>query len=591
MDSPRFKREGWLYTLAFLLALGLRLSQLGAFPLTDAEAGPALQALRLSQGLKPALAPHPFYILSTSVLFFIYGGGTNFLARFLPALAGSALVFLPLLFRERLKPRPGVILAFCLALDPGLVSLSRTAASDIFAVAFLLFAWGFWVKDYSRLAGAFAALALLGGASIWAGLLAFGITWAISQGLEPRSRKNERQTAEDSEPSASNSQPSNQPTAQPANHQTARLPNYRPFLLSFIATFLIAGTLFFIVPNGLSAALASLPAYLRGWTVPSGIASGRLFFSLLVYQPLAVILGLASVVRGWRKGDRDLIYLNLLALVALLLAAFYPSRQFGGLVWALIPLWTLAALELARYFDIFPEERGEIIGVILLTAFILVFAWFDLGALVWVSAPSPEFTLRVWLLFGAIVLLAVSILLVAFGWSVRTAQLGGFWGVILVLGVFSLVGTFGAAGLRGAAFPELWWPPARPAQADLLADTVDDLSEWSEGNDNALAVTILHLDSPALEWLFRARRVSVTDALDPATAPPIVITPYEVDPSLASAYRGQDFIWRQTPSFDTAEFRSWLRWLVTREMPQNGETIILWARDDLFLDASLQTDP
>ena len=89
MTYRHFKNEGWLYMLAFLLALGLRLIQLGAMPLTDAEAAPALQALHIAQGLKPALSPHPFYILSTSVLFFLYGGGTDFLARLIPALAGQ----------------------------------------------------------------------------------------------------------------------------------------------------------------------------------------------------------------------------------------------------------------------------------------------------------------------------------------------------------------------------------------------------------------------------------------------------------------------------------------------------------------------
>ncbi|MBL8103317.1 MAG: hypothetical protein JNM02_12355, partial [Anaerolineales bacterium] len=76
MTNRHFKHEGWLYALAFLLALTLRFTQLGAMPLTDAEAAPALQALRIAQGSSPALAPHPFSILSTSILFFLYGGGT-----------------------------------------------------------------------------------------------------------------------------------------------------------------------------------------------------------------------------------------------------------------------------------------------------------------------------------------------------------------------------------------------------------------------------------------------------------------------------------------------------------------------------------
>ena len=123
--------------------------------------------------------------------FFIFGGGTNFLARLLPALAGSALVFAPVLFQGRLKPRPSLILAFFIALDPGLMTLAREAASSIFAITFLLFAWGFWINNRARLAGAFIALALLSGPSIWAGLLAFGISWAIRQGMEamPAGRK------------------------------------------------------------------------------------------------------------------------------------------------------------------------------------------------------------------------------------------------------------------------------------------------------------------------------------------------------------------------------------------------------------------
>ena len=187
MTHRHFKYAGWLYALAFLLALALRLTQLGAMPLTDAEAAPALQALRITQGANPALAPHPFYILSTSILFFLYGSGTDFLARLIPSVIGSLLVFAPLLFDEkRLRPRPGLILAFFIALDPGLTSLSRQAASPIFAIAFLVFAAACFDKNKHGLAGFFAALFLLSGPSIWPGLLGLGITWAIFQAFNIR---------------------------------------------------------------------------------------------------------------------------------------------------------------------------------------------------------------------------------------------------------------------------------------------------------------------------------------------------------------------------------------------------------------------
>ena len=67
-------------------------------------------------------------------------------------------------------------------------------------------------------------------------------------------------------------------------------------------------------------------------------------------------------------------------------------------------------------------------------------------------------------------------------------------------------------------------------------------------------------------------------------SPYFVVTPFEMDPALLPAYRGQDFSWRQTPVWETNLPADWVRWITLREMPQTAETIILWARDDLFLD-------
>src|SRR6187397_881173 len=130
MNSSPFKNEGWLYGLAFLIAIGFRTIQLGASPLTDSEATLALQALHIAQGKAPLLGPQPGYILLTSILFAIIKS-TNFMARFVPAMVGSLLVFVPSLFREKIKPLPALILAFFFAVDPGLVALSRHASGTI----------------------------------------------------------------------------------------------------------------------------------------------------------------------------------------------------------------------------------------------------------------------------------------------------------------------------------------------------------------------------------------------------------------------------------------------------------------------------
>src|ERR1700690_3911691 len=223
-----FRHQTALSILAFLLALAVRLIRLGTWTLTDLEAQWALQALGVAQGAHPALGSQPAYVLLTSIIFFFYDSGTNFLARFVPALAGSFLVFVPFLFRERLKPRPSLILAFFLALDPGLVALSRQAGSPILAVTFLLFAWGFWEQKQSHLAGVFAGLALLSGSSLWEGLLGLGLAWPIRQAMEARGKTGSSSSRERSE--------------------------WLSALWFGIGTLLIGGTFFFFLPNGL-----------RGW--------------------------------------------------------------------------------------------------------------------------------------------------------------------------------------------------------------------------------------------------------------------------------------------------------------------------------------
>ncbi len=566
MTYRHFKHEGWLYALAFLFAIILRFAQLGAMPLTDTEAEPALQALHIAQGLKPALDPHPLYILSTSILFFIYGGGTGFLARLIPALVGSALVFVPLLFADRIKPRASLLLAFFIALDPGLVALSRQIASPILALTFLLFAWGFYNQNKSGLAGSFAALALLSGPSIWSGILSLAITWGVLRFLNSRRPAEERET-----------------------RGTMQL--NRKLLIPFFVTFFTAGTLFFIAPNGLSAALASIPIFISDWLAPSIVPAGRLFFSLVIYQPLGVLLVVFALIRGWRTASSRIIHLSIWFFVALLLAVFNPSRQLADLAWALIPLWAMAALELIRNVDVFIEERSEVAGVIFLTAFIWTFAWLDFSGLTTLPVDSREYIMRFWLLIGSLFLLVMSLLLVAAGWSIRIARIGGIWGLALALGTLGLGGVIGTAGLRGQAFPELWWLPEQPVHAHLLEATVSDMSEWGLGNDHAAAVSIVGIKSPALEWALRERQVFVVESLDISSTPEIVITPLQDDPALSSAYRGQDFAWRQTPLWDVTVSQDWVRWVALREMPTSGETIILWVRDDLFINSVPADNP
>ncbi len=588
MTNRRITLEHALYTLAFALALTLRYLHLGALPLSDFEANWALQALHLAQGAKPVIGPHPAYVLLTSILFFVFGA-SDFLARFWPALAGSTLVLAPFFFRDHLGRIPALLLAFALALDPGLLALSRVAGSSILAVACLVSAWAMWRDRRYPLAGILAGLALLSGPAVWMGLLGLGLARAIGQGRKGAggTRGNGDAATEDSHSSLL------------TPHSSLVTDNWKPALAYMLGTLLLGGSLFTFAPSGLNAFFASALTYLKGWWTPSGVRAMHLLAALVAYQLMALVFSIAALVGGILRKDRLVTGLGLWALVALFLALVYPGRQVADLAWVLLPLWVLAALELGRYTRLAGVGGWELAGVTTLTVVILVFAWLDLAGVAGQALTSPAAQQRLLLLLGALLLLGLSLIMVGLGWSLEVARRGAVWGSALFLAAFTLGAAAGAGGLRQPLTAELW-SPAPPwsgrqyrqtAQADLLHKTINDLSEWRKGHIAALDVTIVGLDSPALRWLLRDWEVKETGALSPASSPSLVITPPGVELNLSAAYRGQDFVWRQTPAWDEALPEEWLRWFVYRQMPRQTESIVLWGRDDLFFDVETVPSP
>ena len=169
--------------------------------------------------------------------------------------------------------------------------------------------------------------------------------------------------------------------------------------------------------------------------------------SLVVYQPFVLLLTVIALVRGWSRGLRRIVFLSIWMFIALLLVVFMTSREMSDLAWMLIPLNAIASLELVRYFHVFPDERREVLGVILLTAFIWVFAWLGMTGINWLPFNAPDYGVRAGMMVGSLLLLALSLILVSAGWSIRIARLGGVWGLAIGLGALSLSGMFGTTAM------------------------------------------------------------------------------------------------------------------------------------------------
>jgi hypothetical protein len=583
MKAHKITTEHLLYWLAFLLALGLRLFQLGAGPLSDVEAGWALQALGLAHGGAVVLGALPAYILLTSQLFSVFGD-TNFMARFFPALAGSLIIWLPYFFRDRMGDsswlhRAGMIMAFALAIDPGLVSLSRQAGSLMPAISFTLLALACLHNRRMIWTGIFAGLALLSGVAFLQGILILGITWGLyrlawQRLLQP-------QTGEDN----------NEPHLEPISSRSIGV-----MLAALAATFLTAGTLFLRFPQGLGALAETIPAYINAWIKSSGIPILRLPASLLVYQPLVLIFGIIGAVRAWfgvqddQRTHQMMVGLSIWAVVALLLPMLYAGRQVGDMAWALIPLWALTAIEISRSLITDQEDsftRMIVAGLGLLLFVLVVVSWINL-----LSIGRYQTSVMVYwvIIIGAFLLGIIALLLVAAAWSTSAARLGVVWAICVVLGLQLISNTWGMTIVRQNGAQELWNLPPTTGQADLLKENLTDLSSWETGLRAQMEIVSL-VDSPALQWELRNfpnARFGTTLSVN--ESPPVVITLKGTElPSLAEKYRGQDFVWRVYPGWQGIFPPNFINWLAFRQAPLGQDQIVLWARGDIFPGGTLDT--
>lgn len=582
--------EPALYLGAFALALALRWLNLGAAPLGDAEASWAMQALQIARpGAEGAaqIGANPGYIVPTGVSFWLLGA-TDFLARAWPALSGALLAGGAFLFRRDLGRIAAAILAFGLALDPGLATVSRQAGGPMPALAFTLLAIGMWRNGRPRWAGIFTGLALLSGPSIFPSLAALALAaWAAKS---VQKRLTLRYSSGEPAPAWDAPQPQGAHVTQDANRMQA--------LVAGGVTLALVGTALLRVPQGAPALFGALAAYFQGWSGPAGAGAPALLLALAAFELLPLIFALLHIGRtvffsnDWEDEEIILsVFASVWALTALALALIYPARQTSDLVWAIVPLWLLAGRELAHYL---PERRPHIMAwmqALMLVTLAILF-WITLTTTpVLVQENVPWETLRLVILAGILALAVLTSALVALGWNWPISRDGSAWGGLLALLVYSTSMLWGASQLRPNQPQELWGQTPGPAQTRLLTETVRQLSLWGRGMTGEIEI-ISNVDAASLRWALHdyqnARFGSLPAGnLSGDIRPAIVITSdLEQSPELAAEYRGQDFAWWARPGWEGALPENLKDWLTYRRAPVTYDHIILWARSDLFPGAS-----
>jgi hypothetical protein len=541
-------REHLFYFLILLLAIALRFAGLGVASLNEFEASAALPAAQLAASAPADLGAQPGYVLLTSLLFGLVGS-SEFVARLFPALLGVVLVLLPFFWRDLLGKKAALVFALLLAVDPGLVSISRLASGSMLALAAALLALTAWRYQHAALAGMLAAFAIFSAPLIYVGIGALLLTWASQQISLYLDR-----------------------------------PSLRKAGLAFLGTLALGGTLFLSVPQGISGVGQVLSAFLFGLPNLPGSSLLTILLAMLGYAWPALVFGGLGALRAWRQSDPVARPLSVFTSFALLLVVLNPSRQIADLVWVLLPLWALAAIEISRYLQAPDEEPAAAIGeaslMLVLAAFLvpMLARIANQGGFIVPEAGGYAQFIVVAFVIGIALLATV---LIALGWSRRSAMLGLAWAGALLSMLFLLSASTRFARIETTAANELWSPGPAAGQLGIMLITLDDLSFWDQGAAGSLAIDV-RTDSAALGWALRGLQTIE----DQAATSTLAVTLAEDTPTDFADTRGQSFAlnlqraWEGWPP-------NFLAWLLFRQAPVQSQQLILWADTDLFADAIL----
>lgn len=550
-----------LFFTAFLVALAFRFINLGLPALTDMEAGIALEAQAVAQGITPVFSEHIGYVGLTSLTFFLFTAG-DFWARFWPALIGSMIVLIPFLFRRWIGYLPAIIMAFALAISPELVGLSRIIGSPMMAVVFLFLGIAFFIHRKPVLLGIALAFGLMSGASFWLGALIFGISYLLS---------------------TQNFNISETLHLIPIGNK-GKFWLYAGF--SFGLTILIVGTSFLMAPAGLTGLFSGLIVFVRGFGVNYVQPYSLLPIVLITYMAPALVLGLWGGISGMvAKSKKDLFLLSwfLLGLVIILLL---PGSQPADMLWVSLPLWALAARFLARVWQAWHNSKKIVLFTAILTIVSLAFLVLSLRSLVNFAPQDGNWLNGLIAIVAGIALIAAILLLVKFGWSGEVALTGFMIGAVVVLGAALISSSVNTSGLNPNPHYELWYPQQAYQTPEWMMTTIAKVVDWNASGGSPVEIVVIDGDTPAIRWALRHQQpVNFVPFLPPQSQVGLILSDDQTIPEIADSYRGQDLVISRAVPWQGLTARQYLTWWMTGEVPTIANQVIIWVRTDLMPDA------
>ena len=638
----RIDAEWLAYVGLALLALCLRITMLDSVPISDVEAQQALHAWHTIEDDAPgsfATSSSPLTYLAQLTAFSL-AGANEFTARLASALAGLALAFTPLLFRDSLGRTRTFVWAVLLSLLTTPLAASRSADGASLILLFTIMAvWMIRRYWYSlRLRDAYWATAFVSAMLLLSGpagvplLLVLLLAGWLAVWRTALSAPQRLELPGDD-------------ILQLAVTRTREFPFAKVLLVPLVLVATTA-TLFMLNPSGLSSVGQLIETAIGGLfhsRSSSGLRLGLLV--LLLQEPLLIVFSLGGAWLLWKHGD--VTYVDRFAAAWAALGAvgllLYPGAGPADALWVVVPLSLLASYGITQLLvnrrvvvlwsagdETQDENQGEsgdllystqywwakwaISAAVLLCLFILSVQFMQVARLManvpggatigelfaLFSEPSQlRLAQGLGLLLASGVIAAIVFLLVANFWGLGTCLQGTGIGYFVFLLLSGLGGAW-QASVADAHYPDgLWRESAVAEDAYLLRDTLFELAVRRSSGFPTMALAIV-ADEPGviredglMAWLVRdfpnAQFLRAPSAADGQAIIIMADDPVQTS-AITGDYVGQRFALRRKLLLNHVDLWELPAWWSQGQLDADQfeeEAVVLWLRQDVYDGATL----
>ncbi len=577
VETPRASvvvtAEAVLYAAILGVAVVLRFWNLDASPLSAREAAQAVAAFN---GAPMPAGGSPLLTGINQLLFGLFGTTVNDSGvRMMPALIGTILVLLPILYREVVGRYGALAAALMLAVSPTMVAASRSLDGSIVIAACALAAIGFALRYFTSqkridLFGLAIAIGL--GLASGPGVITVGLILIPALWIEYRWIASDEDRARLHE----------------LRHTSHAL---RDAVLIGGVTCVLVSTTLLLRPAGLAFVPEILSAWLAAWSATDSIGALRLFQILVVYEPLILLFGLAGLIMSLRRLTGMILLLSVWAMGALIVAVLQPGRQVLDLTLVLPPLALVGGLlldRLARDLEQHGARRAEgLFGLVV--AVVLGFAAINASRTATSAVSSNLFlgvpiglatSLGIGTLLMVLVVCGVFVLLI--GW--RATLRAGVATLFALLAMISLGSAWSLTQVRPADPHELLWGGATTSlDVRAMRQAVEAASNRRTGFvDQAQIAVTLPQDDPVVRWYLRDLKNAQYNAVVSDLAP-VIVAPLgsTFPPFVTDTYKGQRFVTEASWEPSQLTDNDFLRWWLYRESdtaPRPDQTYVVWAK-------------